>query len=406
LEREKAEEALVKSSNKIKTKEVPLSRRRFSAIMDRRVFIKKTLAAGALIAGSGSLLNACGSGVKRTDLQPEGREFETVPALGDEASAILYYASLAPSGHNAQPWVVKVTSQREWIIGGDPKRRLPAVDPQNRELLLSIGAFVENLAIAASAMGYEAEMEVIGKTSADEDLVKISLKKGRQGNYPLKRLASRRTVKQGFRPDEIRSEDVKALSDPLKGRLFYYPRGSDHAKCIQEAALETLRLQTYRDEAQKELADWIRFSNEDARKYRDGLTTESMDIKGFAGWYVRNFMDRGDVTKESFRKQGVDLAAKQVEQGGGWFIVTSQGASVSDLIETGRKFERMALMAGEKKIGIHPMTQCLEEKQGLEKIASNHSAEVVPQFVLRVGYIDEYPGPVSLRRPLSWFVKA
>jgi hypothetical protein len=66
----------------------------------------------------------------------------------------------------------------------------------------------------------------------------------------------------------------------------------------------------------------------------------------------------------------------------------------------------MALMAGEKKIGIHPMTQCLEEKQGLEKIASNHSAEVVPQFVLRVGYLDEYPGPVSLRRPLSWFVKA
>ena len=374
--------------------------------MDRRVFIKRTLAAGALIAGSGSLLNACGSGVKRTDLQPEGREFETVPALGDEASAILYYASLAPSGHNAQPWVVKVTSQREWIIGGDPKRRLPAVDPQNRELLLSIGAFVENLAIAASAMGYEAEMEVIGKTSADEDLVKIALKKGRQGNYPLKRLASRRTVKQGFRPDEIRSEDVKVLSDPLKGQLFYYPRGSDHAKCIQDAALETLRLQTYRDEAQKELAGWIRFSNEDARKYRDGLTTESMDIKGFAGWYVRNFMDRGDVTKESFRKQGVDLAAKQVEQGGGWFIVTSQGASVSDLIETGCKFERMALMAGEKKIGIHPMTQCLEEKQGLEKIASNHSAEVVPQFVLRVGYLDEYPGPVSLRRPVSWFVKA
>jgi hypothetical protein len=374
--------------------------------MNRRVFIKRALAAGALATGSTSLLGACGSGVKRTDLQPEGREFETVPALGDEASAILYYASLAPSGHNAQPWVVKGTSKREWIIGGDPKRRLPAVDPQNRELLLSIGAFVENLAIAASAMGVETEMEVIGKTPADVDLVKISLKKGKQGNYPLKRLASRRTVKQGFRPDEIRSEDAKALSDPLKGQLFYYPRGSDHAKCIQEAALETVRIQAYRDQAQKELADWIRFSNEDAKKHRDGLTTESMDIRGFAGWYVRNFMGREDVTKENFRKQGIDLAIKQVEQGGGWFIVTSQGAGVSDLIETGRKFERMALMAREKNIGIHPMTQCLEEKEGLEKIAANHAAQVIPQFVLRVGYVDEYPDPVSLRRPVNWFVKA
>ena len=96
--------------------------------MNRRVFIKRTLAAGALIAGSSSLLNACGSGVKRSDLQPEGREFETVPSLGEEASAILYYASLAPSGHNAQPWVVKVSPQREWVVGGDPKRRLPAVE--------------------------------------------------------------------------------------------------------------------------------------------------------------------------------------------------------------------------------------------------------------------------------------
>jgi hypothetical protein len=374
--------------------------------MNRRVFIKRTLAAGALIAGSSSLLNACGSGVKRTDLQPEGREFETVPSLGEEASAILYYASLAPSGHNAQPWVVKVSPQREWVVGGDTKRRLPAVDPQNRELLLSVGAFVENLVIAATAMGYEAEIEIIGKNSADEDLVKVTLKKGKPGNYPLKRLLSRRTVKQGFRPEEIRSEDVKALSDPLKGQLFYYPRGSDHAKCIQEAALETFRIQTYREEAQKELADWIRFSNEDARKYQDGLTTESMDIKGFAGWYVRNFMGREDVTKDSFRKQGIDLAAKQVEQGGGWFIVTSHGASVSDLIETGRKFERMALMAREKNIGIHPMTQCLEEKEGLEKIASSHSAPVIPQFVLRVGYVDEYPDPVSLRRPVTWFIKA
>ena len=374
--------------------------------MNRRVFIKRALAAGAMTAGAGSLLSACGSGVKRADLKPEGREFETLPALGDEASAILYYASLAPSGHNAQPWMVKAVSQREWIIGGDPARRLPAVDPQNRELLLSIGAFVENLVLAASAMGYEAETAVIGTTSADADLVKISLNRGKQSRYPLKRLASRRTVKQGLRPEEIRSEDVQALSEHLKDQLFYYPRGSEHATCIREAALESFRIQSSRDEAQKELADWIRFSNEDAKRHRDGLTTESMDIRGLAGWYVRNFMDRGDVTKESFRKQGIDLASKQVEQGGGWFIVTSEETSVAALIETGRKFERMALMAREKNIGIHPMTQCLEEKEGLEKIAANHSARVIPQFVLRVGYVDEYPDPVSLRRPVSWFLKA
>jgi hypothetical protein len=30
---------------------------------------------------------------------------------------------------------------------------------------------------------------------------------------------------------------------------------------------------------------------------------------------------------------------------------------------------------------------------------------MIPQFVLRVGYIDKYPEPTTLRRPVSWFVK-
>jgi hypothetical protein len=46
-------------------------------------------------------------------------------------------------------------------IGLDPQRRLPEVDPDNREALLSIGAFTENLALAAGTYGLHAEMEII-----------------------------------------------------------------------------------------------------------------------------------------------------------------------------------------------------------------------------------------------------
>lgn len=51
------------------------------------------------------------------------------------------------------------------------------------------------------------------------------------------------------------------------------------------------------------------------------------------------------------------------------------------------------------------MTQCLEEKQGQQQFALNHGSDIFPQFVLRVGYLARYPQPVSLRRPVSWFVK-
>jgi len=354
---------------------------------------------------AGPFLSAC-SGVKRSDLTPSKGSRESVPGLNDEGAAILHYASLAPSGHNAQPWMVKVLSQDRWIIACEPHRRLPAVDPENRETLLSIGAFTENLAIAAAVMGFETHIEVMAKSPFEDNVIKVTLRKAKAIDYPLKRLEMRMTAKDGFLSKELKSADVRVLSEPLKGRLFYFPRGSEHATCIQEGAVEYFKLQSDRNDAQSELAEWIRFSNKDARQHRDGLTTEGMGITGFAGWYVRHFMDKDDVMKESFRKKGVEKAAKQAAEGGGWFIITSTGKSVPDLIDTGRRFERMALMARERNIAIHPMTQWLEEKEGQEKIAENHPPGLVPQFVLRVGYLDGYPEPVSLRRPVSWFVRS
>ncbi|MEA3438306.1 MAG: hypothetical protein U9R43_17715, partial [Thermodesulfobacteriota bacterium] len=122
-------------------------------------------------------------------------------------------------------------------------------------------------------------------------------------------------------------------------------------------------------------------------------------------WYVRNFMKKQDVLKERFKKTSVDLITKLAGQGAGWFIITSEGEGVSDLIETGRRFERMVLMAREHKIGVHPMTQCIEEKTGQDEIALNHFPNVIPQFVLRVGYLDSYPDPVTLRRPVRLFLR-
>jgi hypothetical protein len=68
--------------------------------------------------------------------------------------------------------------------------------------------------------------------------------------------------------------------------------------------------------------------------------------------------------------------------------------------------ERLLLKIREKNIAIHPMTQILEEpstKQMLNQ-AINISENI--QFILRVGYLKDYPQPVSLRRPVDWFIRS
>ncbi len=373
--------------------------------LNRRSFLKKSLAAGSLAVGTGSLFSAC-AGIRRSDLSGQPFSEPAPNQLDQVGNSILYYASLAPSGHNSQPWYVRILSQNEWIIGVDPDRRLPAVDPGNREVMLSIGAFVENLSIAAGTFGLEAEMEVIADDPFEPDVIKVTLRNSKPVDYPLQRITRRMTVKHGYLSNEIKKEDIRALSEHLKGRLFYFPRGTDHAACIEQGTIENYRIQVHRDEAQKEMVQWVRLSNQEAACRLDGLTVEGMEIRGFKGWFLRNFMNPGDFMKPSFRKQSVDQIDRLARQGGGWLVITSEGQTVFDSIDSGRRFERMVLTARERKIAIQPMTQYLEEKSGLKQIAAEHEQRVVPQFVLRIGYLNTYPDPVSLRRPVNWFIRS
>lgn len=371
---------------------------------DRRDFLKTGLAAGTLLTGAGALFTSC-SGVTRSDISLIQAPNEVIASLDKRSLSILKYASLAPSGHNSQPWLVKIIDANKWVICADPARRLPAVDPDNREVMLSLGAFAENLSLAAGIFGFRADMHVIAESSFDQAVIEVVLKESKSEDYPLERITQRMTAKHEHLPKEIKKEDVTALSRHLKGGLFYFPRGTEHAQCIEEGVIENFRIQSDRDEAQQEMVKWVRLSNEDAKKHRDGLTTAAMEIQGLTGWFVRSFLKPEDFMKDSFRRQGVQLTEKLARQGGGWFIITSKGNSVADLIDTGRKFERLALLARERNIAIHPMTQYLEEKEGQKQISGNHDANVIPQFVLRVGYLSKYPDPVSLRRPVNWFVK-
>jgi hypothetical protein len=301
--------------------------------------------------------------------------------------------------------MVRIKSPHEWVIEADPARRIPSVDPQNREVMLSLGAFTENLVLAAGTLGYRVETSVVATSSLEREIIKLELHRATPMPYPLERITQRMTVKHGYLDGEITPQDVKTLAEPFNGRLVYFPNGTPHADCIREGTIENFRRQTYRQDAQAESIKWFRLSNKDAEKHRDGLTVKGMEIKGFGGWYVNHFVKPEDFLKPSFLEQSVDHTAKLARQGGGWMVITSPGNTVADLIDTGRKFERMALMAREKMIALQPMTQFLEEKEGIDQITAHHHAGLHPQFILRVGYLDSYPKPVSLRRPVSWFVR-
>ena len=155
---------------------------------------------------------------------------EAIGKLDRNFYKILTYASLAPSGHNSQPWFVKITSEKEWIVGSDSNRRLPEVDGSNREAMLSIGAFIENLVQAASSFGYRVETTVIAQNLFDPDLVKLNISKSKPLDISLQKIVARRTVKSNMLSKELKTSDVNDFSKSVDGHLFYFPTGTDHAR--------------------------------------------------------------------------------------------------------------------------------------------------------------------------------
>jgi hypothetical protein len=370
---------------------------------NRRTFLIN-VAKGGLALSSLSLLTSCG-GVTRSDLNYGTNSAELQQVIGREGVEILHLASLAPNGHNTQPWTVTIVDPNHWTIGTDPARWLPAVDPENREMLLSIGAFLENLIIAAEYYGKTIEINIVAKSPMSRNIAEITLKEASQKRFPPESIRTRRTIRNNLLSKELSSQDVAFITGGDSERFFYFPPGSPQGKYLAEGTLEANRVQTYRDPAQEELADWIRWSNDETRKHRDGLTPASMGITGFAGWYVRTFYDQSDVLKKGFRETTIKKVSEQVQTNGGWLVITSEHGSIPLLLETGRLFQRMFLKVRECMIAIQPMTQMLEEAQSQHEIANALGLESSVQFILRTGYLKSYPGPVSLRRPVSWFTQ-
>jgi hypothetical protein len=360
-----------------------------------------------VIAGAGSGLAGYAlherRGLTRGDFPSQDSDASANSSLSAPVRSILSYAALAPSGHNAQPWHVRVGDD-QLQIGSDHSRWLPSVDPANRELALSIGAFVENLLVASPSRGYVADYEVTGTTASDSDLVRIRLTKTAAKPDSLARLRSR-TLRAGHLSEPLSSSDSKSLTAPFDGAAHFIGPTSREGRYIAEGTIEANRAQALRNDAQEELAKWIRWSDAEARDHRDGLTQESMEIAGVAGWYVRHFMNHATVVSKSFRDQGVERVRQQVAACGGWIVVTSPDSTLRSLIESGRQTERMWLGVRDRSIAVHPMTQMLEESPFRDAIARDLGIPSPIQFLLRVGYVERYPEPVSIRRPVVAFIE-
>src|SRR5690349_21784058 len=120
--------------------------------LDRRRFL--VLVGGALAYSALAPAEALAKKVRSESvtLQPWTLPAQAPATSIDLARAVIGAGVLAPSHWNTQPWRMETDGEQIRLVA-DGTRALPVCDPDQRSMMLALGASLENMVIALRAWG-------------------------------------------------------------------------------------------------------------------------------------------------------------------------------------------------------------------------------------------------------------
>jgi hypothetical protein len=291
----------------------------------------------------------------------------------------------APSGHNTQPWLFKINHENIEIHPNFEKS-LPVVDPDNRELFISLGCAAENLCITASSKGYNARVSI-----ADEGVITVYLEKKEQVKYdPLfEQIAIRQTNRSEYKGVTISADTLDILKKvPLEAGInrYFYQNASEEFVAISDFVVRGNIAQMQNKAFTDELKSWMRFNKKHSNKTNDGLSYAVFGAPNLPMFIVKPIMS-GYLNDKKQNKEDI----KKMQSSSHFVLFTTQSNTLEQWINLGRATERFLLKSTELKIIHAYLNQPNEIKELLvEMTGFLHIAEY-PAILLRIGYGETLP---------------
>ena len=304
------------------------------------------------------------------------------------------FASLAPSGHNAQPWRYRVAAGRIDILP-DLARRTPVVDPDDHHLFVSLGCAAENLALAMRARGRSADA-IFDPTDGGQ----ISMRFG-AGSTAASSLFDAIPHRQSTRADydgrPVSAADLRVLA------LAAAVPGVDVALISDRSQIERVRdlvvagntMQMADAAFLGELKRWLRFSPSEAIASGDGLFSAASGSPALPAWLGPRVFDRVfRVAAEN------DKYAGQLRSSAGVAVFVSQQDDQDHWVRAGHACQRFALQATALGIRHAFMNQPVEVASLRPDLAALIGMPGRrPDIVMRFGHGSMLP--FSARRPVA-----
>ena len=176
-------------------------------------------------------------------------------------------------------------------ISPDFSCRLPAVDPDDRELFISLDCAAENLSLAAAHFGYTAATDLADNGSIRLILHKQPENQRQPENEALfAQIPRRQTNRAAYNGNTIPQAELDSLlaaqqSDSVS--LHPFARNTPEFAALTEAVATGNHAQMHDPAFKAELLSWIRFNRRHSNTTRDGLSNAVMGVPNLPAWLSR-----------------------------------------------------------------------------------------------------------------------
>jgi hypothetical protein len=271
------------------------------------------------------------------------------------------------------------------------------VDPDNHALFISLGCALENLLIAANYYGYQANGQLY---SGQNPFIRVDMQKGeRNGKSELfSQIEVRQSTRNTYNGEPIPEEHLLQLLQAAR---------QENTRCIILTQMEEIDpvIALLMEACEKqfrnpafvhELAQWIRFSQSQANKTHDGLTSASTGNPFVPEWFGKLVMGVATSPQKEAGK-----CAELIKSSSALALFIAESDDVQSWINVGRSFERFALKATVLNIHhAHENMPC-EEREVRQKLARllHVQQNEQPLLLVRIGYSEKMP--YSYRRPVE-----
>jgi hypothetical protein len=338
-------------------------------------------------------------GELHTPYEVDEREFPSMGTREEQYAFLLRYVILSPSTHNTQPWRFALLDEGIEVYG-DYTRRMPVIDPGNRELLMSIGAALFTLRVAAERFGFASRVSYNESGDSERPLAFVALtprSSASAGDEAMLSLFAsiprRHTNRNPFllsRVPETLLRQVRGLDAGGSATLRVSTDGKLNTE-VADLVAAAERMLLAEPSVRGELAEWIR---PNWTRKQDGITGAALGVSAIAsalGPWTTRVLDLSLVKAAADRNLCIEAPG---------LVVLQCEDAVPHWLDAGQLLQKLLLTLTREGLHHSYFNMPVQVPELRVRLRGALGLSSWPQILLRIGFSLSAPA-LTPRRPVE-----